>query len=146
MDAAAKEFASYKRLAVVGVSRDEKKFGNLIYKELKQRGYQPFAVNPAVPEIGGDKCYPNLATLQGMVDGVIICIPPAKVPAVLQEAASAGLKNIWIQQGAGSPEADKVGQELGLKMVNGKCILMYAEPVGSFHGFHRFINKLVGQY
>jgi hypothetical protein len=146
MDAAVQEFASFKRLAVVGVSRDDKKFGNLIYKELKERGYQPFAVNPAISEIGGDKCYPNLSALQGMVDGVVICIPPAKVPAVLQEAASVGLKHVWIQQGAGSPEADKVGQELGLKMINGKCIMMYAEPVQSFHKFHRFFAKLVGQY
>jgi uncharacterized protein len=146
MDTAAQEFVSKKRLAVVGVSRDDKKFGNLIYKELKQRGYQPVAINPSTQEIGGDKCYPNLAAVQGQVDGVIVCIPPAKVPAVLQEAASAGIKNVWIQQGAGSPEADKVGKELGLKMVNGKCILMYAEPVGSFHGFHRFFAKLFGQY
>jgi hypothetical protein len=146
MDTAVQEFVSCKRLAIVGVSRDPNKFGNMIYKELKERGYQPFAVNPAVQEIGGEPCYPNLAALQGQVDGVVICIPPAKVPAVLQEAASIGLKHVWIQQGASSPEANQMGRDLGLTMVTDKCIMMYAEPVTSFHQFHRFFAKLFGQY
>jgi len=146
MDPAAQEFVSNKKLAIVGVSRNDKKFGNMIYKELKERGYQPFAVHPSMQTIGSDTCYPNLTALQGQVDGVVVCISPDKVPPILQEASTVGIKNIWIQQGAGSPEADQIGNELGLKMVTGKCIMMYAEPVGSFHSIHRFFAKIFGQY
>jgi len=146
MDTMIQEFVSARRLAIVGVSRDDKKFGNMIYRELKQRGYQPFAVNPALQQIDGDPCFPDLASLQGKVDGVVICIPPARVEPVLREAEHIGVKNVWLQQGAESPAALQTAKDLGLKMVTGKCIMMYAEPVGSFHKFHRFFAKLLGQY
>jgi predicted CoA-binding protein len=142
---AIKDFVAGKRIAVVGVSRYAKKFGSSIYTELKGRGYQVYGVNPAVEDIQGDKCYPNLTALQGQVDGAVICIKPKSVEPVLREAAAIGLKNIWLQWGADTPENVKLGGELGLNLVSGKCILMYAEPVRSFHSFHRLIVKLVGK-
>jgi predicted CoA-binding protein len=140
-----KDFVASKRVAVVGVSRLPKKFGSAIYTELKARGYQVYAVNPAVQEIQGDKCYPNLSAIKGQVDGAVICISPKAVEPVLREAAAIGLKNVWLQWGADTPETVKIGKELGLNLVSGKCILMYAEPVRSFHSFHRFFVKLFGK-
>jgi predicted CoA-binding protein len=140
-----KDFVANKRVAVVGVSRHEKKFGSAIYTELKGRGYQVFAVNPAVQEVLGDKCYPNLSALKGQVDGAVICITPKAVEPVLREAAAIGLKNVWLQWGADTPDTVKLGRDLGLNLVSGKCILMYAEPVRSFHSFHRFFVKLFGK-
>ena len=139
------DFINGKRIAVVGVSRNAKKFGNAIYTELKQRGYQVFAVNPSINEIAGDPCYPNLKALQGKIDGVLVCVPSSKGETVLREAAELGLHNVWLQQGADSPKLIKLGSELGLNMVSRKCILMYAPPVRSFHNFHRAIAKLFGQ-
>jgi len=145
MNQAIKDFVSSNRVAVVGVSRHKQKFGSSIYTELKGRGYQVFAVNPAAEEIQGDKCYPNLAAIKGQVDRAVVCIKPKLVEPVLREAAAIGLKNIWLQWGADTPETVKLGQELGLNVVAGKCILMYAEPVRSFHSFHRFFMKLFGK-
>lgn len=145
MNQAIQEFVAGKRMAVVGVSRYAKKFGSTIYTELKGRGYQVYGVNPAVDEIQGEKCYPNLTALQGQVDGAVICIKPKSVEPVLREAASIGLKNVWLQWGADTPENVKLGKELGLNLVSGKCILMYAEPVRSFHAIHRFFVKLFGK-
>lgn len=145
MDQAIKDFVSCKRIAVVGVSRLPKKFGSAIYTELKDRGYKVFAVNPAMQEIRGDKCYPNLTALKGQVDGAVICISPKAVEPVLREAADIGLKNIWLQWGADTPETVKVGRDLGLNLVSGKCLLLYVEPVRSFHSFHRFFARLFGK-
>jgi predicted CoA-binding protein len=145
MNQAIENFINGKRIAVAGVSRSGKKFGNTIYTELKERGYQVFAVHPEAQEIGGEKCYPNLMSLKGQVDGVVICVPPRQVESVVQDAARAGLRNVWLQQGAESPEAIKLGKDLGLNLVSGKCILMYAPPVRSFHNFHRFFAKLFGK-
>ena len=139
------DFVANKRVAVVGVSRYPKKFGSSIYTELKGRGYQVYGVNPAMEEIQGDRCYPNLTALKGQVDGAVICIKPKSVEPVLREAADIGLKNIWLQWGADTPENVKLGKDLGLNLVSGKCILMYAEPVRSFHTFHRFFVKLFGK-
>jgi len=145
MNQAINDFIYGKRIAVVGVSRNEKKFGNAVYTELKQRGYQVFAVNPSINEIAGDPCYPSLKALQGKIDGAVVCVSSSKGETVLREAAELGLRNVWLQQGAESPQLIKLGSELGLNMVSRKCILMYAPPVRSFHIFHRVIAKLFGQ-
>jgi predicted CoA-binding protein len=140
MNTAIEEFIKCKRIAVVGLSRRGKKFGNSIFSELSKRGYEVFAVHPEAEEIGGAPCYRRLGLLAGMVDAVVISIPPGAVPGVLREAASAGVKNVWLQQGAESSEAVSLGNELGLSLVPGKCVLMYAPPVEGFHAWHRAFN------
>lgn len=146
MDKKIESFLQYKRLAVAGVSRNAQKFGSAIYTELKTRGYEVYGVNPAMTEIAGDKCYASVAELAGKVDGVVICMPPQKAAAVIREAAAAGIKNIWMQQGSQSVETGKVAAEVGVDPIVGKCILMYAGEAKSVHGFHKFVAKLFGQY
>jgi uncharacterized protein len=145
MNGAIQNFIDQKRIALAGASRSGKKFGNMAYKELKERGYEVYLVHPEAKEIDGEPCYPNLAALQGKVDGVLICLPASQGESVLREAAEAGIKRVWLQQGAENMELLKLGQELGLVVVSGKCILMYAPPVRSFHRWHRGFMKLVGQ-
>ena len=145
MDQAIQDFIQGRRIAVVGASRSGKKFGNIASTELKQRGYQVSLVHPEAQEIDGERCYPNLAALQGKVDGVLISVPPGHVAQVLREAVAAGMKHIWLQRGAESPETLAVASELGVNPVIGKCILMYAQPVTGFHMWHRAFNRLTGQ-
>lgn len=139
------EFVAGKRMAVVGASRTGKKFGNLVAAELKKRGYQVFLVHPEAGEIGGERCYPNLAALAGQVDGVFISVSPNQAAEAVREAAAAGLKRVWLQQGADSPEVQAAAREAGIEPVTGKCILMYAPPVGSIHGLHRAVARIFGQ-
>jgi len=145
MNKEVQEFIGLRRFGVVGVSRDEKKFGNTIYKELKTRGYDVVGVNPSMTEIGADRCYPNVSAIKNMADGIVVCISKERVEQVLREAAGIGLKHVWLQQGAETPSAQKLAGELGLSLISGKCILMYAEPVQSFHAFHRFFVRLSGR-
>jgi predicted CoA-binding protein len=145
MDQAIQDFVNGKRIAVVGVSRDEKKFGNTAFTELAARGYQVFAVHPTAQEVAGARCYPNLAALRGQVDGALVIVSPQQAVSVLREAAAIGLKNVWLQQGAESPEALALARDLGLNLVARKCVLMYAPPVRSFHAWHRVFAKLFGQ-
>jgi predicted CoA-binding protein len=146
MDQAIQDFVTGKRIAVVGVSRDKTKFGNTAFSELAARGYQVFAVHPTAQEIAGARCYPNLTALRGQVDGALVVIPPQQAAPVLREAAAMGLKNVWLQQGAESPEVLAQARDLGLNLVAKKCVLMYAPPVRSFHGWHRFFARLLGQF
>ena len=137
-------FVAVKRIAVVGISRSGKKFGNTAGKELVARGYEIFPVHPNATEIDGIACYPNLKSLEGKVEALLICIPPARVPEVLEEAAASGIRKIWIQQGAWSQEVQTTADRLGLNPVSKKCILMYAPPVTSIHKFHRTIKSIFG--
>jgi predicted CoA-binding protein len=146
MDQAIQDFIKCKRIAIAGVSREGTKFGNTAFTELSARGYQVFAVHPEAKEIAGTPCYPSLAALQGQVDGVLVSVPSQQAISVLREAAATGLKNVWLQQGAESPEVLALARDLGLNLVAKKCVLMYAPPVRSFHGWHRFFAKLFGQF
>ena len=145
MDQAVVDFFTGKRLALVGASRSGKKFGNLAYNELKQRGYQVYLVHPTAASIEGETCYPCLEALRDHVDGVVVSVSPQQGMQVLQEASQAGIKNVWIQQQGDSPEMIELGKALGLNLVHGRCILMYAQPVRSYHSFHRFFNRITGK-
>jgi predicted CoA-binding protein len=145
MDQAIQDFVNGKRIAVVGVSREGTKFGNTAFTELAARGYQVFAVHPSAQEIAGAPCYPNLTALRGQVDGALVVVPPQQAASVLHEAAAIGLKNVWLQQGAESPEVLALARGLRLNLVAKRCVLMYAPPVRSFHGWHRFFARLFGQ-
>ena len=145
MNASIQEFISGKRIALVGASRSGEKFGNIAHKELKARGYEVFLVHPEAGEIDGAPCYSNLAALRGQVDGVLVSLPPSQAAEILREASAVGLQNVWLQNGAEAPQLLTLSQELGLKLVSGKCILMYAPPVRGFHWCHRAVVKLMGQ-
>jgi predicted CoA-binding protein len=144
MDPAITEFLERKRLAVVGVSRRERQFANAAYRELKERGYALRPVHLEMATFDGDACAPSLAALSGDVDAAWIAVAPARVPALLREAAAAGIRNVWLQQRAESPEALALARSLDLRLVSGRCILMYAEPVRSVHRWHRAIVRFFG--
>lgn len=146
MDPKIQDFLLATRLAVVGVSHSDQKFGTATYKELKARGFEVYGVNPTLATVDGDPCYASLADLAGKVEGVVICVPPQKAAGVIREAAAAGIQKIWLQQGAQSVETGKVAREVGVTPVEGKCILMYAGEVKSIHAFHRFFARVFGQY
>ena len=138
-------FVALRRLALVGASRSGKKFGNTILRELSAKGYEVVPVHPHAATIDGCPCVPNLAALAPPVGGVVVVVPPAETVKVVEEARAAGISKVWIQQGAGSPEALRVCREHGIDVVNGECILMFAEPVHTIHAFHRFLWRVFGK-
>jgi uncharacterized protein len=139
------DFLAQKTIAMVGLSRDEKAFSASVYRELKAKGYRILPVNPNAESLQGEKCYPNLAALPETAGGVLIFTPPAITESVVREAAARGVTRVWIQQGAQSAAAAAACREKGLSGVSGKCIMMFAEPVTSIHGVHRWFAKVFGR-
>ena len=138
------DFVAQKTLAMVGLSRNEKAFSANIFKELTAKGYRLLPVNPNATSISGQTCYRDLASLPEKVGGVLIVTPPGQTESVVRDAAQQGISRVWIQQGAATAAAEKLCQEHGLSAVSGKCIMMFAEPVGSIHGVHRWFAKVFG--
>ncbi len=138
-------FLAQSKIAVVGVSRSGKKFGNSVFKELKSKGYETYPVNSYTSEIEGEKCYPGLSSIPGGVNGVVLVVPPVETDELVKEAAQLGIRNIWIQQGAGSKEAVKFCEDNGINVVHDECIMMFSEPAAFIHRFHRGINKIIGK-
>jgi predicted CoA-binding protein len=138
------DFVGQRSLAVVGVSRKGNKFGNTAYRELKAKGYQLVPVHPQAETLEGDRCAKNLASLPAPVGGVLVIVPPQQAEQVVQEAAAAGIKRVWLQQGAESPAAIRLAESKGMSVVAGECILMFAEPAGFGHRAHRWVKGVFG--
>lgn len=138
------EFLSGRRIAVAGVSRDTKGFGNMVFRELKARGYQPIPVNPNATTLEGERCYPSVGSLPTPVDGVILMLPPDAAIQVVKEAQAAGVRRVWFHPRAVSPEGVKLARESGMLVVEGACPFMFLAPVGFIHRCHRFVTNLSG--
>lgn len=138
------DFLASKRLAVVGVSRSGSGFGNIARKELAAKGYEVHLVHPEAEAIDGQRCVRHLADLTGEVDAVLLVTPPAETEKLVREAKEAGMKRIWIQQGAESADALKYCATHGLSAVHHECILMFAHHPGFVHRAHRWIRGAFG--
>lgn len=139
------KFLHQKILAVVGISRSGKKFGDSVYKELKSKGYKLYPIHPEMKTYDGKACYPSLSTLPEKVGGVFITVAPEKTEEIAKEAKNLGIDNIWIQQKSESAQAISFCNQNGLNLIYNECILMYANPVGFPHSLHRFIWKVIGK-
>ncbi|HEX6049116.1 MAG TPA: CoA-binding protein [Gemmatimonadaceae bacterium] len=142
---AASEFLAHKRVAVTGVSREPKSHGsNTVYKRLRERGYDVFAVNPNAKEVEGDRSYKDLRSIPGGVDAVVIGTRPERAEAAMQECAELGIKHVWMHWGAGassvSEAATVYGREHGITVIDGGCPLMFG-PTADFG--HKVIRRVL---
>lgn len=137
-------FWENKSYAVVGNSA-RGKFPLITYRKLKERA-EVFPVDASTDEIDGDRAYPDLATLPQNVDAVILEIPPEDTRDWVERAADAGIENVWIHQKCDTPEAISLAEEKGLNLFYGTCAVMYLSEGLSYHGIHKWINKLLGKY
>jgi hypothetical protein len=147
---AAAEFLSHKRIAVTGVSRKPAGHGsNAVYKRLRDRGYEVFAVNPNANEVEGDPCYHDLRDVPGGVDAVVIATKPETAEETMHECAELGIKRTWMHRsfGEGSvcDQATVYGREHGIIVIDGGCPLMF-DPTADFgHKIMRFVFSRKGK-
>lgn len=120
------DFIAQRTFAVVGVSRDRFKFGNIVYRNLRDKGYRVFAVHPAHDTVEGDPCYPNLAALPESVAGIVVVVPPEVTEQILREADALGIKRVWLQPGAESTVAIRYGEAHGLSVIYDQCVMVEA--------------------
>ncbi|MHB1132972.1 MAG: CoA-binding protein [Chloroflexota bacterium] len=138
------EFYAQKRLAVVGVSRDEKDWSRLVFRELRKLGYDAVPVNPAASELDGVRCYAKLADVAPAVDGALVLLPDAAAEAAAREAVQAGIKRLWLRNDV--PAAHDLCQKADTALIAGYCPFMFMPGAPFFHQFHAFGLKLIGKY
>ena len=151
MKEAAEQFLSKKRIAVAGVSRESggAHGGNPVYVRLRNRGYDVFAVNPNATKVEGDACYPNVTTIPGGVDAVVIATHPKDADKVMQDCIDGEIKYVWMHRGPGagsvSESATALGREAGLTVIDGGCPLMYGPTADVGHKMFKGVLSLVGR-
>ncbi len=146
---AAAEFLSHKRVAVTGVSRSPENHGsNVVYKRLRERGYDVFAVNPNADEVEGDHAYHDLRSIPGGVEAVVIGTRPEIADETMRECADLGIKHIWMHRGPGagsvSAAATAYGRERGMTVIDGGCPCMFGPTADLGHKAMRLVFTLSG--
>lgn len=146
---AATDFLSCRRIAVTGVSHAPKGHGsNAVYQRLRERGYTVFAVNPNAENVEGDATYPDLRSIPGGVEAVVIGTRPERALGTVQEASELGITRVWMHRsvdaGSVSPEAATYGREHGMTVIDGGCPLMFGPTSDGGHKAMCWVFKLTG--
>jgi predicted CoA-binding protein len=147
---AASEFLVSRRVAVTGVSRQPTNHGsNVVYRRLRERGYEVFAVNPNADEVEGDPSYHDLGSIPGGVDAVVIATRPERAEATMRECAELGIKHVWMHRGPGagsvSQAATDYGRQRGIAVIDGGCPCMFGPTADAGHKAMRVVLTLTGK-
>ncbi len=139
--AAIDEFLACDRVAMVGVSRKAQAFPNAVYRHLREGGRTMIPVHPAAETIAGDDCAPSVADLPDDIEGVLVMVNADAAVDVVQACIDRGVPRVWLHRGSGpgamSDEAVRRCRDAGVRVVDGACPMMFAEPVGLIHRLHR---------
>ncbi len=138
-------FLASRKLAIAGVSRDPKKFGYQVFKQMQEKGFEVYPVNPETDMIDGNPCFRSIGSLPLNVHSLLIVTGKKQTRGIVAEAIAKGIDNIWIQQMSDTPEAIELAGSRPLNLVTGECILMHTNPVTGFHKFHRNIRRFFGR-
>ncbi|PLY00799.1 MAG: CoA-binding protein [Desulfuromonas sp.] len=119
------DFLAADAFGVVGASSNRDKYGNKVLRCYLQNDRVAIPVNPRASSIEGIEAAASVADLPDGVDSISVITPPAITVQVVEEAIEKGIRHIWMQPGAESTEAIKLGEENGLNVIaDGSCILV----------------------
>jgi predicted CoA-binding protein len=117
---------------------------------LKKTGHAVFAVNPHMQTFEGDRCYPDVQSIPGGVDGVVIITRPEVTERIVHDCGDAGVRRVWMHQSVGkgatsvSPRAVEYCDRHGISVIAGGCPMMYGEGVDLGHTCMRWFLKMTG--
>ena len=138
MRQATERFLSRRRIAVTGVSRNGRDHGaNVVYQRLRERGYEVYAINPNAGTVEGDTSYPDLKSVPGGVEAVVIGTRAETAEATMRECVELGIDAVWMHRGFGpgsvSAAATDYGRRNGVTVIDGGCPLMYGPTADTGH-------------
>jgi predicted CoA-binding protein len=143
------EFLRGKRIAVAGVSRETGQAANAVYRKLRSCGYEAIPVNPNASEVEGVRCYPDLASLPGTIDGVVVATHPDVSVDLVRQCSARGIPRVWFHrsfgQGSVSDAAVRECKSHGIPCIVGGCPLMYCAPVDFGHRCMRWWLRRQGR-
>jgi uncharacterized protein len=119
-----------KTIAVVGISDKTWRASHNIGRYLAANGYRVVPVNPALSEVLGLKCYPDLDAAQAVareqtdagIDLVDVFRASPHVPAIVDDVIRLGIPYLWLQDEVIHEEAVARARAAGVKCVQNDCI------------------------
>lgn len=118
-------FLGAEAFGVVGASSKPHKYGNKVLRCYQQNQHTVVPVNPIEKVIEGLACVASVDELPELVDSISIITPPQVTEKVVLSAIKRGIKNIWMQPGAESPQAIATCEKAGVNVIaDGSCVLV----------------------
>ncbi|MCH8873248.1 CoA-binding protein [candidate division KSB1 bacterium] len=111
-------------IAVIGATDNSSKYGHVIYRDLKQKGFTVYPVNPQRTSVDGDPAFPNVGDIPGKPTMTNFVVPPSTTLKILQQCLDLALMNVWIQPGAESPEVIAFLQQNSFNYIANACIMV----------------------
>jgi len=144
------DFLGRRRLAMVGVSRNQRDFSRALFREFLRRGYDMVPVHPSAAEIEGRPCARSVRQIEPPVDGVLLMTPARLSYSLVEECAAAGIPRVWMYRAVGRGAVDEravaLCEEKGIAVVPGYCPWMFFEGASLVHRLHASLLKLAGKY
>ena len=130
-------FLRGRRFAVAGVSRQPGQAANAVFHKLRDAGYEVFPLNPKASEVEGVKCYGNVGSVPGQLDGVVIATAPDVSVQIVRECGAHDVRRVWFHRSFGngsvSDEAVRECTARNIDCIVGGCPLMFCDPVDFGH-------------
>jgi uncharacterized protein len=122
-------------VAVIGASRDRRKFGNKSVRAHVNQGYQVFPVHPSETEIEGLKAYPSLSDIPvEHLNRVSVYLAPHIGIGLLEQIRDANPDEFWLNPGSESAELVQSAEQLGLNPIQACSIVELGVTPHEFPG------------
>lgn len=112
------------RIAIVGASTNPEKYGNIVLRNLRDKGYTVVPINPAEPEIEGIKAYPSVRDAGPGIAIAVLLVPPRVVLPVLKGLAGLDVPVVWFQPGSEDEASLAYARDHFTHVVSDACIMV----------------------
>tara|TARA_B100000780_G_scaffold244770_1_gene188520 strand:- start:2188 stop:2610 length:423 start_codon:yes stop_codon:yes gene_type:complete len=118
--------SKYKTIAMVGVSKDDKKPSTIVMKYMQQHGFKVIPVNPRAKgeKILGEEVFEKLEDIKISVDIVDVFRPSVEALNLAEGTVKIGAKVLWLQLGLRSEEAKELVESSNIDYIENKCTKM----------------------
>lgn len=144
------QFLATHRIAIVGVSRNEKDYSRHVLEQFLSHGYDAVPLHPEMEEVSGIPCFRHIGDVHPKAEAALLLVPEHELIAATRQCIAAGIRHIWFRHSGDSNQYYRIAvaeaREKGANVVDGECPLMYLPNVAWFHRAHAFLSKVTGAY
>jgi predicted CoA-binding protein len=136
------QFFSSPTYAVVGVSTNREKYGNIVYRYLRDKNFPVYPINPHLTEVEGNRCFASVSELPDDVKSVVLVVPPSATEQVVRDCKTKSINAVWMQPGAESVAAIEFARQNSIAAIYDACVMVVVSPAKSFSDVNWLLEKL----
>ena len=123
--------SNYKTIAMVGVSKDEKKPSTIVMKYMQKYGFKVIPVNPKAKgeKILGEQVYGKLEDIKIPIEIVNVFRPSKEAINFARDAVKIDAKVLWLQLGIRCKEAKALVEDNQIQYIENRCTKMEYQKI-----------------